>query len=521
MLSRTRPRAQPSPATRLADARAAALAGGGAERVSRQHAAGKLTARERLERLLDPGSFQEIDTFAVAQGTSRVPPASDLGDGVVAGFGEIDGRPVAVYAQDFTVAGGSLGATTARKIVKIMDGAAKTGVPIIGLNDSGGARIQEGVASLGGYGDIFQHHIRLSGVVPQIGVVLGPSAGGAVYGPALCDFVLMTRKTAHMFLTGPDVVRTVTGEQTSFEELGGADVHASESGVAHLVGNDDEETLGLLRALMSYLPSNNLDGPPRLPAPDQPERDEALIDILPADPRTPYDVRRIVDAVADEGSFLEVMPTYAPNLVIGFARLGGASVGIVANQPKHLAGVLDADASEKGARFIRFCDAFHIPVVSFVDVPGFLPGLEQEHGGVIRRGAKLLYAYGEATVPKLTVILRKAYGGAYIVMGSKHLGADVNLSWPTAEIAVLGAEGAVRILHKKRLAESQNPEELSRELTDEYRERLTDPFHAAELGFLDDIIDPADTRFHLLRHLRRLHNKKQEGPERKHGNIPL
>jgi acetyl-CoA carboxylase carboxyltransferase component len=505
----------------LSEARSFALAGGGPEKVSRQHAQGKLTARERLERLLDPGSFLEIDGFAVSQGTNRVPAGRDFGDGVVVGYGEIDGRPVAVYAQDFTVQGGSLGGTTARKIVKILEGAAQAGIPVVGLNDSGGARIQEGVASLGGYGDIFQAHIRNSGVVPQIAVILGPSAGGAVYGPALCDFVLMTRATGHMFVTGPDVVRTVTGEETTFEDLGGADVHASESGVAHLVGQDDDETLGYVRTLLSYVPQNNLDEPPRLAAPKQRERDENLLHILPQDARAAYDVRRIVDAVFDEGSFLEIMPAYAPNLVVGFARLGGASVGIVANQPRHLAGVLDAAASEKGARFIRFCDAFHIPIVSLVDVPGFLPGLDQEHGGIIRRGAKLLYAYGEATVPKLTVVLRKAYGGAYIVMGSKHMGADVNLAWPTAEIAVLGPESAVNILHKKRLAEAPNGDDLRRELAEEYRERLVDPFHAAEIGFLDDIIDPADTRFHLLRHLRRLRTKKQAVPERKHGNIPL
>ncbi|MGQ0535251.1 MAG: acyl-CoA carboxylase subunit beta [Methanobacteriota archaeon] len=505
---------------RLAAARAKAVSTS-AERAERQHAQGKLLARERLDVLLDPGSFVEVDAFTRAQGTSRVPSGGETGDAVVAGFGKIDGRPVAVYAQDFTVSGGSLGASTARKILKVMRQAVANGVPVIGLNDSAGARIQEGVSSLGGYGDLFFHHIRNSGVVPQIGVVLGPCAGGAVYGPALCDFIVATRRTSHMFVTGPDVVRTVTGEDTTFEDLGGADVHATESGVAHLVGDDDLETLFLVRKLLSYLPANNVDDPPRaVSIAEQPESEPALRRIVPSDARASYDVRDLVEAVVDTGSFFEIQPAYAPNLVVGFARLAGDVVGVVANQPKHLAGVLDVKASEKGARFIRTCDAFHIPIVSLVDVPGFLPGVAQEHGGIIRRGAKLLYAYGEATVPKLTVVTRKAYGGAYIVMGSKHLGADVNLAWPGAEIAVLGAEAAVRIIHKKRLADAPDRSELRTALEEDYQERLVDPWHAAEMGFLDDIIDPADTRRALLAHLGRLGTKREALPPKKHGNMP-
>jgi len=494
--------------------------GGGPHRVAAQHDKGKMTARERIAYFLDVDSFVETDAFAVHQGLSRgLPLDAHPGDGVVTGYGKVNGREVCLYAQDFTVSGGSLGSAQARKIVKIMQQALATGVPLVCLNDSGGARIQEGVASLGGYGDMFQAHVDMSGVVPQLSGILGPCAGGAVYGPALTDFVAMTRQTSYMYLTGPDVVKTVLGEETTHEDLGGADVHASESGVCHFTGECDEETLDKLRLLLTYLPQNHLEHPPRVAA-IAPARDPAeLAGLVPLDPQVPYDVRTVMEAIVDADSFFEIHRDIAGNVVVGFARVQGRSVGIVANQPKVLAGVLDVGASEKAARFVRFCDAFNIPVLSLVDVPGFLPGRDQEHGGIIRHGAKLLYAYCEATVPKITVVTRKAYGGAYIVMCSKHLRSDVNLAWPQAEIAVLGAQGAVQILHRREL-KSDNPQ-FKAELEAGYRDRFGNPMFAAELGFVDDIIDPKLTRDHIARHLDRLASKHAQRPARKHGTMPL
>ncbi|MEA3200360.1 MAG: methylmalonyl-CoA decarboxylase subunit alpha [Thermoplasmata archaeon] len=493
--------------------------GGGPEKIAAQHAKGKMTARERIAYLLDPGSFMETDSFAVHQGLSRgLPQDTHPGDGVVTGYGKIHGRSVCIYAQDFTVSGGSLGSAQARKICKIMEQAIATGVPLVALNDSGGARIQEGVAALGGYGDIFQRHVDASGVIPQVAGILGPCAGGAVYGPALTDFVLMTRKTSYMYLTGPDVVKTVLGEETTHVDLGGADVHANDSGVCHLTGETDEETLDKIRALLSYLPQNHLEHPPRyepIPAQDP----EALRTVVPPDSSQPYDMRDVMAGILDRDSFFEIHAAMARNVVVGFGRVEGRVVGIVANQPKVLAGVLDVQASEKAARFVRFCDAFNVPLLSLVDVPGFLPGREQEHGGIIRHGAKLLYAYCEATVPKITVVTRKAYGGAYIVMCSKHLRSDVNLAWPQAEIAVLGAQGAVQILHRRELKNAD--EDFRKELEAGYRDRFGNPMFAAELGFVDDIIDPATTRAHVSAHLARLASKHVERPPRKHGNIPL
>jgi acetyl-CoA/propionyl-CoA carboxylase carboxyl transferase subunit len=500
-------------------ARQRAREGGGPEKVAQQHAKGKMTARERLEYLLDPGSFMETDSFAVHQGLSRgLPQDPHPGDGVVTGYGKVHGRDVCVYAQDFTVQGGSLGSAQARKICKIMEQAIATGVPLVALNDSGGARIQEGVAALGGYGDIFQRHVDASGVIPQVAGILGPCAGGAVYGPALTDFVLMTRKTSYMYLTGPDVVKTVLGEETTHEDLGGADVHAQDSGVCALTGETDEETLDKIRALLSYLPQNHLEHPPRY-EPVAADNPEALRTVVPPDPSMPYDMRDVMAGILDRESFFEIHAEMARNVVVGFGRVEGRVVGIVANQPKVLAGVLDVQASEKAARFVRFCDAFNVPLLSLVDVPGFLPGREQEHGGIIRHGAKLLYAYCEATVPKITVVTRKAYGGAYIVMCSKHLRSDVNLAWPQAEIAVLGAQGAVQILHRRELKNADA--DFRRELEAGYRDRFGNPMFAAELGFVDDIVDPAATRQHVARHLARLASKHVERPARKHGNIPL
>jgi acetyl-CoA carboxylase carboxyltransferase component len=440
----------------------------------------------------------------------------------VTGYGKVHGRDVCLYAQDFTVSGGSLGSAQARKICKIMEQALATGVPIVGLNDSGGARIQEGVASLGGYGDIFQRHVDASGVIPQISAILGPCAGGAVYGPALTDFTIMSEGTAHMFVTGPDVVKSVLGEDTSYDELGGAGVHSSKSGSCHLVGRDDYDTLDQIRALLSYLPQNHLEHPPLVEAPEC-QRNEELALVVPPDPSMPYDIKDVVKGVVDPGSFLEIQPFFAANVVIGFARVGGRVVGVVANNPKVLAGCLDTWASEKAARFVRFCDAFNVPLLNFVDVPGFLPGREQEHGGIIRKGAKLLYAYCEATVPKVTVVTRKAYGGAYIVMCSKHLRSDVNLAWPTAEIAVLGAPGAVQILHKRELAKvpPDQAAPLRAELEAGYKERFGNPMFAAELGFVDDVVDPAETRVLVARHLERLASKHVERHPRKHGTMPL
>ncbi|WP_376792841.1 acyl-CoA carboxylase subunit beta [Thermoflexus sp.] len=503
--------------------RAEAQLGGGPERIAQQHAKGKLTARERLELLLDKGSFREIDPFV----TTRVADFGlaerrYLGDGVVTGWGTIDGRLVYVYAQDFTVLGGSLGEGHARKIVKIMDMAMKNGAPIIGLNDSGGARIQEGVLSLGGYADIFLRNVMLSGVVPQISAILGPCAGGAVYSPALTDFIFMVRGTSYMFITGPDVVKAVTHEEVTFEQLGGADVHTTISGVAHFAADTEADLFYMIRKLLSYLPSNNMEDPPYVPNGDDPLRtEERLNTIVPDDPTRPYDMKEAIRLIVDNGDFFEVQPDYAPNIVIGFARLGGHSVGIVANQPAVLAGVLDIKASEKAARFVRFCDAFNIPIITFEDVPGFMPGVAQEHGGIIKAGAKLLYAYAEATVPKITVITRKAYGGAYCVMNSRHLRADLVLAWPTAELAVMGPEGAVNIIFRRELAEAPDPEARRAELVAEYRAKFANPYVAASYGFVDDVIEPKETRPRLINALEMLQNKRDQNPPKKHGNIPL
>ena len=507
--------------TRLEELDAAALAGGGPERVEKQHAAGKLTARERLEVLLDPGSFLEIDRLVTSQLSSE-PGRRPVGDGVVVGSGEIAGRTVCVFAQDFTVHGGSLGAAHASKIVKVMDLALKIGAPVIGLSDSGGARIQEGVQSLAGYADIFYRNTRSSGVVPQISCILGPCAGGAVYSPAITDFVFMVEDTSYMFITGPDVIRAVTHEEVTKEQLGGASTHAQKSGVAHFTAGSDASCLELVRKLLGYLPANNLENPPDLPPSDPTDRlVPELESLIPAESNKPYDMSQVVLAVLDQGSFLETQARFARNIVTGFGRLGGRVVGAVANQPAVLAGVLDINASIKAARFVRFCDAFNIPLLSFVDVPGFLPGVDQEHRGIILHGAKLLYAFCEASVPKLTVITRKAYGGAYDVMSSKHIGADVNLAFPDAEIAVMGPAGAVNIMHRQEIANASDPEARRAQLTQEYKEQFANPIRAAELGFVDEVIRPRELRRRLCEHLRRLRNKKDEGPKRKHGNIPL
>ncbi len=503
--------------------RAEAQQGGGPERIAQQHAKGKLTARERLELLLDKGSFREVDPFVTTRVTDfGLAERRYLGDGVVTGWGTIDGRLVYVYAQDFTVLGGSLGEGHARKIVKIMDMAMKNGAPLIGLNDSGGARIQEGVLSLGGYADIFLRNVMLSGVVPQISAILGPCAGGAVYSPALTDFIFMVRGTSYMFITGPDVVKAVTHEEVTFEQLGGADVHTTISGVAHFAADTEADLFYMIRKLLSYLPSNNMEDPPYVPNSDDPLRtEERLNTIVPDDPTRPYDIKEVIRLIVDNGDFFEVQPDYAPNIVIGFARLGGHSVGIVANQPAVLAGVLDIKASEKAARFVRFCDAFNIPIITFEDVPGFMPGVAQEHGGIIKAGAKLLYAYAEATVPKITVITRKAYGGAYCVMNSRHLRADLVLAWPTAELAVMGPEGAVNIIFRREIAEAPDPEARRAELVAEYRAKFANPYVAASYGFVDDVIEPKETRPRLINALEMLQNKRDQNPPKKHGNIPL
>jgi propionyl-CoA carboxylase beta chain len=500
-----------------------ALAGGGAERLERQHAAGKLSARERLELLLDPGTFIEIDRLVKSQlDQPDAGKRAAIGDGVVVGSGEIGGRKVCVFAQDFTVLGGSLGAAHASKIVKVMDLALKIGAPIVGLSDSGGARIQEGVQSLAGYADIFHRNVRASGVVPQISCVMGPCAGGAVYSPAITDFVFMVEDTSYMFITGPDVIRAVTHEEVTKEELGGAGAHAKKSGVCHFTADDDASCLASVRQLIGYLPSNNLEGPPDEPPSDPETREVTELDaLIPSESNKPYDMQRLVSAVLDRGSFFETHAAYAKNIVTGFGRLGGRVVGVVANQPAVLAGVLDIDASIKAARFVRFCDAFNIPLCSFVDVPGFLPGVDQEHSGIILHGAKLLYAFSEATVPKLTVITRKAYGGAYDVMSSKHIGADVNLAFPSAEIAVMGPAGAVNIMYRQAIAEANDPEARREQLIAEYRAQFASPFKAAELGFIDEVIEPRRVRRRLCEYLRLLQNKRDEGPRRKHGNIPL
>jgi len=493
--------------------------------VEKQHARGKLTARERIDLLLDPGSFTEFDELARHRardfGMARNRP---YGDGVVTGTGTVDGRPVAVFSQDFTVFGGSLGEVYGEKIVKVMDHAMKTGCPVVGINDGGGARIQEGVVALGLFAEIFFRNTRASGVIPQISLIMGPAAGGAVYSPAITDFTLMVEGTSHMFITGPDVIKTVTGEDVTFEELGGAHTHAAKSGVAHYQAEDEEDCIAFARDLLSYLPSNNLDEPPLVPVtPDyeiSPD-DEELDTLIPDSPNQPYDIHRVIETVLDEDTFLEIHAAFAPNIVVGFGRVAGAPVGVVANQPMHFAGCLDIDASEKAARFVRTCDAFSIPILTFVDVPGFLPGVTQEWGGIIRRGAKLLYAYAEATVPKVTVITRKAYGGAYDVMGSKHLGGDINLAWPTAQIAVMGAQGAVNILYRRELAKAEDPDRLRAERTTEYEDTLANPYIAAERGYLDAVIRPAETRAAVTRALRSLRTKRETLPPKKHGNIPL
>jgi propionyl-CoA carboxylase beta chain len=501
----------------------AAELAGGAERIARQHKAGKKTARERVELLLDKGSFAELDRFVVHQGRDfGVDEQKIPGDGVVTGSGRIHGRPVYLFAQDFTVFGGSLSEAYARKICKIMDLAMKTGVPIIGLNDSGGARIQEGVVSLAGYADIFLRNTLASGVVPQISAIMGPCAGGAVYSPAITDFVFMVKQSSYMFVTGPDVIRAVTHEEVSFEELGGASTHVGTSGVAHFAAESEEECLALIRELMTFLPQNNAEDPPIRVSLDSADRvDEELQTAVPDQPNKPYDIRDIVRTVLDDRYFFEIQAEHAPNLLIGFGRLNGRPVGVVANQPAHLAGCLDISASLKGARFVRFCDCFNIPLVTFEDVPGFLPGTAQEFGGIIKHGAKLLFAYCEATVPKLTVITRKAYGGAYCVMSSKHIRGDINFAFPTAEIAVMGPEGAVNILYKREMDAADDPLRLRDDKAGEYREKFANPYVAAERGYIDEIIEPKDTRRKLIQALEALHTKRDQNPPKKHGNIPL
>jgi propionyl-CoA carboxylase beta chain len=511
------------PLDTLADLERRAELGGGAERLKRHHDAGKLTARERVELLFDPGTFEEVDKLVTHRCIDfgmqdQIVP----GDGVVAGHGLIDGRQVFAFAQDFTVFGGSLSETNAAKIVKVMDLAMKLGAPIVGLNDSGGARIQEGVLSLAGYADIFLRNTLASGVIPQISAIMGPCAGGAVYSPAITDFIVMVKDTSYMFVTGPDVLKTVTHEEVSKEELGGAMTHNATSGVAHFATDDDRECLALIRDLLSFMPSNNLDDPPRARTSDSPEREDAALDlIVPASTNQPYDMLDVIHLIADEGYFLEVHRHYARNLLVGFARLDGRPVGIVANQPAVLAGTLDIDASVKGARFVRFCDAFNIPLVTFEDVPGFLPGTVQEYGGIIRHGAKLLFAFAEATVPKVTVITRKAYGGAYCVMSSKHIRTDFNYAWPTAEIAVMGPEGAVNILYKRELDAAADPVAARSEKVEEFREKFANPYIAASRGFVDEVIRPRETRRKLITALNNLDNKRDKNPPKKHGNIPL
>ena len=497
--------------------------GGGADRLRAQHEKGKLSARERLDALLDEGSFVELDRFVTHRSTDfGLDKQKVYGDGVVTGWGRIDGRLVYVFSQDFTVFGGSLSEAYAEKIVKVMDLAVRNGAPMIGLNDSGGARIQEGVVSLGGYADIFLRNTLASGVIPQISAILGPCAGGAVYSPAITDFIYMVRGTSHMFVTGPNVVKTVTHEEVTMEELGGADTHGGTSGVAHFAHDTELASLGAIRDLFRFIPSNNLDEPPRGTGTDpRDRRDEALIDIVPDNPNKPYDIHDVLSRVVDDGEFYEVHREFAANIVCGFAHVGGFSVGIVANQPAVLAGVLDINASVKAARFIRFCDAFNIPIITFEDVPGFLPGVAQEHGGIIRHGAKLLYAYCEATVPKLTVITRKAYGGAYDVMSSRHIRGDFNVAWPSAEIAVMGPKGAVEILFRKDIAESDDPAAATEARIEEYRSKFAHPYIAASRGYVDDIIDPRDTRPRLIEALDTLRGKRDRNPPKKHGNIPL
>jgi len=497
--------------------------GGGQQRIEAQHKRGKLTARERLGLLLDEGSFVELDPFVTHRITDfGLADNRPLGDGVVTGYGSIEGRLVFVFSQDFTVFGGSLSEAHAEKICKVLDLALKNGAPVIGLNDSGGARIQEGVVSLGGYADIFLRNTLASGVIPQISAIMGPCAGGAVYSPALTDFVVMVKDTSYMFVTGPDVVRAVTNEDVTHETLGGAMTHNTQSGVAHFAANSEEECVHIVHRLLSFIPQNNMEDPPRTEADDDPTRmDKELDDIIPENPNKPYDMKEIIRRVVDDGDFLEVHEHFAENIIVGFARLNGRPVGIVAQQPAVLAGVLDINASVKGARFVRFCDCFNIPLITFEDVPGFMPGVAQEHGGIIRHGAKLLYAYCEATVPKLTVITRKAYGGAYDVMSSKHIRGDINLAWPTAEIAVMGPDGAVNIIYRDEIARSANPEETRARLIEEYRARFANPYVAAARGYVDDVIEPHETRPRLISALEMLKNKRDSNPPKKHGNIPL
>ena len=507
----------------LRELRAEAELGGGQDRIDAQHEKGKLTARERIEYFLDDDTFTEFDQFRTHRShTFDMAEEEYAGDGVVTGYGEVDGRTVFVFAHDFTVFGGSLGEVFAEKVCKVMDRAMETGAPIIGLNDSAGARIQEGIDSLAGYADIFHRNQQASGVVPQISAIMGPCAGGAVYSPAITDFVLMVEETSHMFITGPDVIETVTGEEVGFDELGGANTHATESGVAQLTAADEEEALDDIRHLLSYLPQNNVEDPPRVEPWDDPERrDEELTEIVPDQPQKPYDMTDVIDRVVDEDSFYEVAEAYARNMVVGFGRLDGHAIGVVANQPRFNAGTLDIDSSKKGARFVRFCDAFNIPILTFVDVPGFMPGTDQEHGGIITHGAKLLYAFSEATVPMATVITRKAYGGAYDVMASKHIGADVNYAWPTSEIAVMGPEGAVNVLYSDELEAADDPEARREELVSEYRDQFANPYTAADRGFVDDVIEPPETRPKLIDDFEMLRGKRKSNPDRKHGNIPL
>ncbi len=508
---------------KLEERTVAALAGGGADRVEKQHQSGRLTARERIDLLFDTGTFVEIDRLVVHRCTDlglankKIP-----GDGVITGFGKIDGRKVFVFAQDFTVFGGSLSGAFAEKICKIMDMAMKVGAPIIGLNDGSGARIQEGVVSLGGYGDVFLRNTLASGVVPQISVIMGPCAGGAVYSPALTDFIFMVKNTSYMFITGPDVIKTVTHEEVTMEELGGATAHATKSGVADYAGDSEEAVILAIRNLLSFLPSNNLEDPPMRPTEDDPyRREDELRSLVPDNPNKPYDMKRLIELTVDDGKFFEVAPSYAQNILTGFAHYGGRAVGIVANQPKILAGCLDINASRKAARFVRFCDAFNLPIVTFVDVPGFLPGTNQEYNGIIAHGAKLLYAYCEATVPKLTVITRKAYGGAYVVMNSKHLRSDLNLAYPGAEIAVMGPDGAVDVIFRREIKEAKDPAARKEELVAQYRENFANPYQAAELGYIDEVIKPEDTRPRIVTALEIFETKRDQNPSKKHGNIPL
>ncbi len=507
----------------LAEREKAAELGGGPERIEKQHSLGKYTARERLEILLDPNSFVELDKLKTHRCTDFGMQSKKIpGDGVITGYGKIEGRLVFVFSQDFTVFGGSLSGAYSEKICKIMDLAMRSGAPVIGLNDSGGARIQEGVVSLAGYADIFLRNTLASGVIPQLSAILGPCAGGAVYSPAITDFIMMVEKTSYMFITGPDVIKAVTHEQVTKEELGGAMTHATKSGVAHLVAKNEEQGLLMLRELLSFIPSNNMEDPPFVPTEDPPDRvAESLKTLVPVNPNKPYDIKDLIKAVADDGYFFEVHEHYAQNIVVGFLRMGGYSMGVVANQPAHLAGCLDIHSSIKGARFIRFCDAFNIPLLILEDVPGFLPGTDQEFGGIIKHGAKLLYAFAESTVPKITIITRKAYGGAYDVMASKHIRGDINLAYPTAEIAVMGPDGAVNIIFRKELAEADDPVQKHAELVSDYRKTFANPYMAAELGYIDAVILPEDTRRHIIQSLEMLKNKRQKNPPKKHGNIPL